>query len=195
MEQLRNMTDDELLAIIAEGREECFKLLIERYEKRLMAYIRRNTQRLADAEDIYQESLMRVMLSIRANKYNPEGRFISWVIRIAHNLIADNYRRNKNCMVLCDSDFDYDIWNKVEMNVASNQVSRETEIVYQQMLDEVKLMLKTLPACQQQVLTMRHYYDMSFKEIADETNVSINTALGRERYAIANLRKLMCACG
>ena len=154
-----------------------------------MAYIRMNVSDSAAADDIFQESFIRVLTSLRAKKYDEKGKFVSWVIRIAHNLIIDFYRSQKRVQLVHDSDVEYNLWARIEND--ENAESIESEMIHRQMLEDIGKMITRLPECQRKVLEMRHYADMSFKEIAEATDVSINTALGRMRYGILNLRRLM----
>ncbi|MBP5365793.1 MAG: sigma-70 family RNA polymerase sigma factor [Bacteroidales bacterium] len=189
MEQFKKMTEEELLAQCAAGREDYLNALIERYRSRVMAYIRMNVSDSAAADDIFQESFIRVLTSLRAKKYDEKGKFVSWVIRIAHNLIIDFYRSQKRVQLVHDSDVEYNLWARIEND--ENAESIESEMIHRQMLEDIGKMITRLPECQRKVLEMRHYADMSFKEIAEATDVSINTALGRMRYGILNLRRLM----
>jgi RNA polymerase sigma-70 factor (ECF subfamily) len=139
------------------------------------------------AEDIFQETFIKVIRSLKDGRYFENGKFVSWVIRIAHNLIIDHYRREKQLGTTNAGSFEWDVFN-------TNRYSEQTveqDIVYDQILKDVKGLLAFLPEEQREVVIMRHYMDLSFKEIAETTNVSINTALGRMRYALINLRKLI----
>lgn len=189
MKMLRDLSDNEVLELCASGHEEYLNVLITKYKNRVMSYIQMKVCNKDVADDIFQESFIRVLLSLRAKKYEENGKFISWFIRIAHNLIIDYYRRQKNAQVIHDSDVDYDLWSSIEMSNTSDSI--ESEMIYYQLLDEVSLFVKILPECQRKVIEMRHYSDMSFKEIAEETDVSINTALGRMRYGLMNLRRMI----
>jgi len=139
------------------------------------------------AEDIFQETFIKVIRSLKRGKYVENGKFVSWVLRIAHNLIIDHFRKEKLKGTVSNDSSEVDIFN-------SRKFSNETiedQLVTRQILSEVKELVKELPEDQQQVIYMRHYQELSFKEIADQTGVSINTALGRMRYALINLRKLI----
>lgn len=190
MRRLKNISDEELLSRCAHGEKQCMDALINRYADRVKAYIRLNVKRTDIAEDIFQETCLRVYLTVAAGKYNESGRFISWMIRIAHNLIVDTYRKERTARMIFDSECDYDLFAAQE-TAAAAEPNIEAELVRRQMLEDVGGFVRRLPESQRKVIEMRHYSDMSFKEIAEETSVSINTALGRMRYGIINLRRMM----
>jgi RNA polymerase sigma-70 factor (ECF subfamily) len=138
------------------------------------------------AEDLFQDTFIKVINTIRSGSYKEEGKFIQWAMRIAHNLIIDHFRKSKRIPTVENRD-DFDIFEKVRIPVESI----EERIITEQIHQDVKKLIDYLPKEQREVLVMRHYGDMSFKDIAEVTNVSINTALGRMRYALINLRKLV----
>ena len=138
------------------------------------------------AEDLFQDTFIKVINTFRSGQYKEEGKFIQWVMRIAHNLIIDYFRKAKRIPVMENND-DFDIFDKVRIPVESVEEMLITEQIHR----DVKKLIDYLPKEQKEVLVMRHYDDMSFKDIAETTNVSINTALGRMRYALINLRKLV----
>jgi RNA polymerase sigma-70 factor (ECF subfamily) len=138
------------------------------------------------AEDLFQDTFIKVINTIRSGSYKEEGKFIQWVMRIAHNLIIDYFRKSKRIPVIENRD-EYDIFEKIRIPVESV----EERLITEQIHMDVKKLIEYLPREQKEVLIMRHYGDMSFKDIAEVTNVSINTALGRMRYALINLRKLV----
>jgi RNA polymerase sigma-70 factor (ECF subfamily) len=138
------------------------------------------------AEDLFQDTFIKVINTIRSGQYKEEGKFIQWVMRIAHNLIIDHFRKAKRIPTIGNSD-EYDIFDRVKIPVESVEELLITEQIHK----DVKKLIEYLPREQKEVLVMRHYGDMSFKDIAEVTNVSINTALGRMRYALINLRKLV----
>jgi RNA polymerase sigma factor (sigma-70 family) len=139
------------------------------------------------ADDIFQDTFIKVINTIRSGSYKEEGKFIQWVMRIAHNLIIDHFRRAKRIPVISNSNDEYDIFDMVRIT----DPSIEEQIITDQIHDDVRTLIELLPDEQKEVLVMRHYSNMSFKEIADATDVSINTALGRMRYALINLRKII----
>jgi RNA polymerase sigma-70 factor (ECF subfamily) len=139
------------------------------------------------AEDIFQDVFVKVIKSLHGGKYAENGRFVSWVMRIAHNMIIDHFRRQKNQQMISNDNQSYDIFNHVRFS----ERTIEDELIYDQLLSQVSALVEMLPESQREVVKLRHYFGLSFKEISEETNVSINTALGRMRYALINLRKLM----
>ena len=186
MEQLI-VSDQELVTQFVEGSQSAFEILLSRHKQKVYAYIMVSVRDKALAEDIFQETFIKVIRSLKEGRYFYNGKFVSWVIRIAHNLIIDQYRREKQLGTTNAGSFEWDVFN-------SNRYSEQTveqEIVNTQILKDVKGLLAYLPEEQREVVVMRHYMDLSFKEIAETTNVSINTALGRMRYALINLRKLV----
>jgi len=138
------------------------------------------------AEDIFQDTFIKVIKTLRRGKYNEEGKFLPWVLRIAHNLVIDHFRRNKR-MPKMDTGSDFDIFDILP----DGKRNVENEIIRDQVHSDLRRLISMLPKEQREVLIMRHYAEMSFKEISQHTGVSINTALGRMRYALINIRKLM----
>lgn len=139
------------------------------------------------AEDIFQETFIKVIKSLHAGKYQENGKFISWVVRIAHNLIIDHFRKEKQMKTFSNDDYENDLFNSTRF---AERTIEET-IIQEQIETDLRKMVEFLPQEQKEVIILRHYLDLSFKEIAEQTNVSINTALGRMRYALINLRKLI----
>jgi RNA polymerase sigma-70 factor (ECF subfamily) len=139
------------------------------------------------AEDIFQETFLKVINSLRSGKYRDNGKFLSWVMRIAHNLIIDHFRKEKQSNLLSNDDYETDLFNSKKLSDSNI----EEELVRAQIEEDVRNLLDELPDDQREVVMLRHYAGLSFKEIADQTEVSINTALGRMRYALINMRKLM----
>lgn len=182
--------DNELIHLYQNGNEDAFSQLLERYKKKVYGYILNVVRDRAIAEDIFQETFFKVIRTLKKKQYNDEGKFIQWVIRISHNLIIDNFRQNGKIstvskMIKPDGKV-VDVFDVVKVE----QHSPEESIVKKQILQDIRKLVEHLPFEQREVVVLRHYYDLSFKEIADMTNVSINTALGRMRYAIINLRRL-----
>jgi RNA polymerase sigma-70 factor (ECF subfamily) len=138
------------------------------------------------AEDIFQDTFIKVINTLRSGRYNEEGKFLPWVLRIAHNLVIDHFRKEKRTPVITSAD-GTDILSLLQVN----EESAEDRLLREQTHADLRAMIHLLPDEQKEVLIMRHYADLSFKEIADLTEVSINTALGRMRYALSNLRKMM----
>ena len=139
------------------------------------------------AEDIFQDTFIKVIKSLQEGKYKDNGRFLSWVIRIAHNLVIDQYRKEKQIKMISNDNFDADLFNNKKLS----DKNIEDELVNVQISEDIRNLIDKLPEEQQQVVILRHFLGLSFKEIADHTDVSINTALGRMRYALINLRKLI----
>ena len=181
------LNDNELVQQFITGDQNSLEILIQRHKSRVFSYILLIVKNQELAEDIFQETFIKVIRSLKRGKYIENGKFVSWVLRISHNLIIDHFRKEKLKGTISNDSLDVDIFN-------SHKFSEETvedQMVMTQILNEVKDLIQELPDDQQQVIYMRHYMGMSFKEIADQTNVSINTALGRMRYALINLRKLI----
>ena len=180
------ISDKELIGKYLSGNEKSLEKLIFRHKRKVYAYILMVVKDDQLADDIFQDTFIKVINTIRSGSYKEEGKFIQWVMRIAHNLIIDYFRKAKRIPLVENRD-DYDIFEKVRIPVESI----EERLVTEQIHKDVKKLIDYLPKEQKEVLLMRHYSDMSFKDIAEVTNVSINTALGRMRYALINLRKLV----
>ena len=181
------MSDQELVQAFLHGDETCIETLINRHRVKVYTYIFLTIKNHALAEDLFQETFIKVIQSLRKNKYRDNGRFLSWVIRIAHNLIIDHFRKEKQLNAVSNDDSDLDLLNSkklsddnIEQLMVSNQIRRD-----------LRKLIQELPDDQREVVMLRHFGELSFKEIADHTGVSINTALGRMRYALINLRKMI----
>jgi RNA polymerase sigma factor (sigma-70 family) len=183
--KLSKLSEKELVQAYLKGNELAIEQLIIRFKSRVYTYIVCKVRNQALAEDVFQDTFIKVINTIKKGKYNDEGKFLPWVMRIAHNLIIDHYRKSSRMPFVKGSD-DFDIFDVIKHPDSNIQEDLEKE----QVLSDVKELVKFLPADQKEVLMMRLYYDMSFKEISQTTNVSINTALGRMRYALINLRKM-----
>jgi RNA polymerase sigma-70 factor (ECF subfamily) len=181
------MTDEELVVSFAEGNNHAFTELIERHKQTLYSYIRYTIGNIGEAEDIFQDTIMKAIITIRQGKYTETGKFKPWLMRIAHNLVIDYFRRKKNENTVSNDDYEMDLFN----NPSYSEDTVEAVMVQKQVFSDVKKLVDYLPDAQREVLEMRYYNDLSFKEIADKTGVSINTALGRMRYAILNMRKMV----
>ncbi len=186
MESLAHLTDDVLVKLYAGGNNNAFDTLLERYEERLFSYILFAVHNEDIANDIFQETFMKAVVTIQQGRYVENGKFQAWISRIAHNLVIDHFRqlRNENC--ISNDEVEYDLFNDAKLS----DKSAESQMVREQVLDDVKFLVEHLPENQREVVMMRYYQDLSFKEIAEITGVSINTALGRMRYALLNLRKM-----
>ena len=179
-------SEKELIQLYLHGQEEALSVLINRYESKVFTYIKMMVQDQALAEDLFQDTFIKVILTLKGGSYNEEGKFLPWVMRIAHNLTIDHFRRNKRIPTIKNTEE-----NDVFRTISENSLNVEEGIVKDQVMKDVKKLIKELPFEQQQVLVLRHYADMSFQEISELTGVSINTALGRMRYALINLRKII----
>lgn len=177
-------SDKELIRDYLDGRESSLQHIIFRYKDKLYAYIFTMVKCHQTTDDIFQDTFIKVINTLKSGNYNEEGKFIHWVTRIAHNLIIDYFRKNKR-MPIQPQQNDQDPFEKI--NMQSDSI--EDSIIQEQIYEDIKLLVEELPQDQKEVLKMRHYKGMSFKDIAEQTDVSINTALGRMRYAIINLRK------
>ncbi len=181
------LNDNELVQRFMEGDQKSLELLINRHKNRIFSYILLIVKNQELAEDVFQETFIKVIRSLKRGKYIENGKFVSWVLRIAHNLIIDHFRKEKLQGTVSNDSTDVDIFNSQKFS----EETIEDQMVISQILNDVKELVKELPEDQQQVIYMRHYMGLSFKEIADQTGVSINTALGRMRYALINMRKLI----
>jgi RNA polymerase sigma factor (sigma-70 family) len=179
-------SDQDLIHLYIGGDEAGLVELIRRYQAKIYTSIYLLVKDEYLAEDIFQDTFIKVINTLRAGKYNEEGKFLPWVTRIAHNLVIDHFRREKRTPLVSGGD-DFDIFDVL----GHYDESTEDRMVREQTHRDLKTLIQLLPAEQKEVLIMRHFGDMSFKEIADVTDVSINTALGRMRYALNNLRKMM----
>ncbi len=181
------ISDYELLTRFVKGEQSCFEKLIQRHKNKVFAYISLYIRDQALAEDIYQDTFLKVIQSVKCGRYSDNGKFLSWVMRIAHNLIIDHFRRIKQMNTISNDDYESDIFNSKQF--ADENI--EDSMVKKQIHQDIRKMINHLPDDQREVVILRHYAGLSFKEIADITEVSINTALGRMRYALINMRKLM----
>jgi RNA polymerase sigma-70 factor (ECF subfamily) len=186
MIQLKQMTDEELVVAYAEGNNVAFGILLERHKSNIYSYIYFIVRNREMAEDIFQETFVKAITTIKQGRYTENGKFRAWINRIAHNLIIDNYRQEKNEQTISNDECEIDLFNNSKLSDGTI----EDEIVKKQVLSDVKKLINYLPDNQKEVVILRYYQDLSFKEIADITGVSINTALGRMRYAVLNMRRL-----
>jgi len=178
--------DQVLVRNYINGNEEALSELVIRHQQKVFAYIRMLVKDSALAEDIFQDVFVKVIHTLKSGNYNEEGKFLPWIMRIAHNLSIDHFRRAKR-MPKAQVKEDVDVFRTLKLD----ELNIEDQMVKDQILKDVKKLIRELPPEQQEVLILRHYADMSFQEIADFTNVSINTALGRMRYALINMRKII----
>lgn len=187
MKQFDNMSDEELALLYIKGNNRAFDELLIRNQSKLFTYILFMVKDQDVANDIFQDTFVKVITKLHEGKYTDSGRFSYWITRIAHNVIMDWYRIQKNEHIVEPTE-DNDLSNLKGASVTDT--NRENEIINEQILTDVKHMMNRLPASQREVVYMRFYQDLSFKEIADITGVSINTSLGRMRYAILNMRRM-----
>jgi RNA polymerase sigma-70 factor (ECF subfamily) len=186
MYQLKMLSDDNLIAKFADGNNQAFDVLLERHQKRVYNYILHLVKDVDVADDVFQETYVKIIMTIKQGKYYADGKFASWQLRIAHNVVIDYFRQEKSEATISTDETDYDLLNRRELSDSTI----EDVLINNAIRDDVRHLIKALPREQRQVLVMRYYANMSFKEIADRTGVSINTALGRMRYAIINLRRI-----
>lgn len=183
--------DQELVNLYIKGEESALTTLVQRHKRRIFSYIMLTVKDRAVAQDIFQDTFFKVITTLKKGQYNEEGKFLPWVMRIAHNLIIDTFRRDKRMPTISggknEDGESFDIFSVLP----GEEKNAEQTIVQGQVRKDIRKLVELLPVEQKEVLMMRHYYDMSFKEISEQTNVSINTALGRMRYALINLRKLI----
>jgi len=181
------MSDQELVSKFISGESKAVDELIHRYQKKVFTYIYFNVRNQQLAEDLFQDTFIKVIKSLEEGKYQDNGRLLSWIVRIAHNLIIDYYRRNKQLNTCSNDNYEIDLFNSPRYS----EETVEQVMVTNQIHDDVRRLVDELPDDQKEIILLRHYGGLSFKEIAEQTNVSINTALGRMRYAIINIRKLV----
>lgn len=185
MQKLKKLTDDRLVSAFSNGNNQAFDILLERHKDRIFNYIYNMVKDEDLANDIFQETFVKAITTIKQGKYNEDGKFASWISRIAHNVVIDHFRQEKSQGVISADETNYDILNRRDL--AEDTI--EDIIIDKSIRDDIRTLIQSLPSEQRQVLVMRYYNNLSFKEIAEKTGVSINTALGRMRYAILNLRR------
>ena len=183
----KTISDYELLQRFVKGEQSCFEEIIHRHKNKVYSYISLYIRDQALVEDIFQDTFLNVIQSVKAGKYYDNGKFLSWVMRIAHNLIIDHFRRLKQLNVTSNDNYESDLFNSRKLADANV----EDTMVAVQIRKDVRKLINQLPDDQKEVVILRHYAGLSFKEIAEITDVSINTALGRMRYALINMRKIM----
>lgn len=168
------------------GKQSAFQILINRHQSKVFGFIFSKVKDKDIANDIFQDTFMKVIKTLQSGKYNEEGKFLPWVMRIAHNLIIDHFRKQKKMKMVRGTE-DFDIFNLI----GDTSESKENEIIRSQIYADLGKLIELLPDLQKDILKKRIYQEMSFNEIAEQNEISINTALGRMRYALINLRKLM----
>jgi RNA polymerase sigma-70 factor (ECF subfamily) len=180
------ISDSALVNDYIYGKEAALTLLINKHQQRLFSFIYSKIQDRDLTEDIFQDTFIKVIRTLKKGKYNEEGKFLPWVMRIAHNLVIDHFRKN-NRMPSFKNTTEFDIFSVLH----DGTLNAEKKMIQEQIYEDVRVLINELPEEQKEVLMMRMYKDMSFKEISENTGVSINTALGRMRYALINMRKLI----
>jgi RNA polymerase sigma factor (sigma-70 family) len=186
MNNLNLLTDDELVKLFETGNNNAFEILLQRYKSKVYTYIYLIVRNRELAEDIFQDTFIKAISTIQHGKYFASGKFLAWVNRIAHNLIIDHFRRLRNENTVSVDAVDYEVVDDPNLT----EKSFEDILSNEQVLVDVVQLIDCLPKLQQNVVRMRYFEDLSFKEIADKTGVSINTALGRMRYALLNIRRI-----
>lgn len=182
----KKISDQQLVKQYVEGNVACLEMLIERHKERLFTTIYLIVKDTYIAEDLFQETFIKIIRNLKKRKYNEEGKFLPWAMRIARNMAIDYFRKKKRMPTVTGSEGE-DVFRKLQISTEN----REQEIIRSEKEDQVRYFINKLPEEQREVLILRHYGELSFKEIAAMTDVSINTALGRMRYALNNLRKMM----
>ena len=180
------LSDREIISLYINGKESALNIIIERHRRRIFGYILSKIKDKDTSEDVFQEVFIKVINSIKKGKYNEEGKFIVWAMTITHNLIMDYFRKKKKTRFLKPTD-EFDIFDVL----SDNSLNSEQQMVRSQIIDDLTKLIDELPATQKEVLKLRYYSNMSFKDIAEKCDISINTALGRMRYALINLRKII----
>ncbi len=186
MESLTKLTDSELVAAYANNNNEAFDVLLERHKQKVYTYIFHIVKNPDVADDLFQETFVKAIMTIRQGRYTEHGKFSGWLTRIAHNLIIDYFRQSRLENSVSTDDENCDLLNRRDLSDGTI----EDEMVGRQIDEDLRRIVMALPDPQREVLVMRMYRNMSFKEIAEATGVSINTALGRMRYAILNMRRI-----
>lgn len=185
-----NDSDNFLIKQFRKGNSKCFDQLLERYKQRVFSYIFQMVKDHDNTNDIFQEVFIKVIKSLKKDTYNHEGKLLSWILRIAHNQVIDYFRKNSKMPIAgrsSNSNEDFDIFDHIKLE----EKSAEDVMIDQQISEDIRLLIEELPKEQMEVVKMRYFLQMSFKDISEKTGVSINTSLGRMRYALINLRKLV----
>jgi RNA polymerase sigma-70 factor (ECF subfamily) len=182
---LSNLSDQELVKNYINGDNSSFEVLLNRHKNRVFAFIMSKIKNKDLTEDIFQDTYVKVVNSLQKGKYNEEGKFLPWVMRIAHNLVIDHFRKQKK-MQMIRSNNDFDIFDVIK----DSKINADEKLIKDQIFSDLNSLIDKLPSDQKEVLKMRYYEELSFKKIAEHFDISINTALGRMRYALINLRAL-----
>ena len=182
----QELKDNVLVANYMKGNEKSLEVLIERHKQRIFGYIYSKVLDRSVADDIFQDTFVKIINNLKMGKYNEEGKFLSWTLRVSHNLIMDHFRKERRRPVLKNSE-EFDFFSVI----SDTTLNAEKQAIKNQIHDDVRKIVNTLPQEQKEVLVMRLYNNMSFKEIANNSGTSINTSLGRMRYALVNMRKII----
>ena len=183
----QDLNDFELVQDFLSGNQSSIEILINKHRQKVYTYILFNVKNMHLAEDVFQDTFIKVIRSLKNGKYKDNGKFLSWVLRIAHNLIIDFYRKQKQLQTISNDSYETDLFNSPK----HSDKTIEDNLISHQTTKDIRNLVKELPRDQKEVVILRHYCGLSFREIAEHTDVSINTALGRMRYALINLRKLI----
>ena len=186
MENLKNMTDDVLVKLYLEGNNVAFDTLLERYQDQLFRYIFFLVRSREVTEDLFQETFVKAIVNLQQGRYQSDGKFAAWITRIAHNLVIDLFRQERNENLISNDESEIDLLNSAKFS----EGTIESQMVNKQVLKDVARLVEELPEAQREVVRMRFFENKSFKEIAESEGISINTALGRVRYAISNMRRI-----
>lgn len=180
------LSDREIISLYINGKESALNIIINRHRSRIFGYILSKVRDKDTAEDIFQDVFIKIINSVKKGKYNEEGKFIVWAMTITHNLIMDFFRKKKKNRFLKPTD-EFDIFDVI----SDQSLNSEESLIKSQVIADLNILINELPDTQKQVLMLRYFSSMSFKEIAEKCDISINTALGRMRYALINIRKIM----
>ncbi|MCH5318504.1 MAG: sigma-70 family RNA polymerase sigma factor [Paramuribaculum sp.] len=186
MKNISKLPDEDLVALYAAGCNQAFDILLKRHEPKVFGYILSYVGNREVANDLFQETFFKAIITIKNGNYNETGKFSAWILRIARNIVIDHFRVTKSENSVSADSSPVDIFNRKELS----EGTIEDMLTSQQLQEDVRSLVESLPSNQREVLKMRYYSDMPFKEIAEETKVSVNTALGRMRYALINLRRI-----
>lgn len=187
MNKLTSLADEQLVSLYTEGNNDAFDVLLNRYESKVFTYVSYFVRNREVAEDLFQDIFMRVVSTLRSDRYTEQQKFSSWLMRISHNIVIDYFRHQKNEKNISNDETEVDLFNDIRLSDENNV---ETQMIRQQNLNGLQDIIKMLPQNQQEIIDLRYFQEKSFKEIAVLLNCSINTALGRTRYALINLRRL-----
>jgi RNA polymerase sigma-70 factor (ECF subfamily) len=183
---LKKLTDAELVKLYQDGNEKCLEVLISRHQGKVFGYIKKSIKDQDEAEDVFQDTFIKVVHKLKEKQYVEEGKFLKWLLRITHNMIMDFFRASQKVSFARSTD-EYNIFDTLDLTEENSQ----DKLMRLQLMQQLKGLIKHLPEDQQEIIKFRLYDELSFKEIAGQLNISLNTALGRMRYAVINMRKLI----